>query len=168
MAKIGLFYGTASNSTQSIAKIIKDKMGDEVDTYDASMSSARDIRKYDQLILGTATWDEDGRLDDLNILLNQLQDKDLNGKTVALFGLGDQRLYPEKFVNALGTAYRTLLRKGAKVVGQWPTNGYDFSHSTAKIGNHFVGLVLDEDNQGDLTEVRIDTWLNQVKNELIA
>lgn len=168
MAKIGLFYGTASNTTQSIAKIIKDKLGKDVDTFDASLSSARDIRKYDQLILGTATWDEDGRLDDLNILLNQLQDSDLNGKKVALFGLGDQRLYPEKFVNALGTAYRTLIRKGAKVIGQWPTNGYEFTHSTAKVGSNFVGLVLDEDNQSDLTESRIDNWLNQVKNEMVT
>lgn len=168
MGKIGLFYGTASNSTQSIAKIIKDKLGEAVDTYDASLSSAHDIRQYDQLILGTATWDEEGRLDDLNILLNQLPDGDLNGKKVALFGLGDQRLYPEKFVNALGTAYRTLLRKGAKIVGEWPTNGYEFTESTAQIGNNFVGLVLDEDNQSDLTESRIDTWLDQVKNELIA
>ncbi len=48
-------------------------------------------------------------------------------------------------------------------MGQWPTEGYDFDASKAVKNGQFVGLALDEDNQSELTESRITTWVAQLK-----
>ena len=37
-----------------------------------------------------------------------------------------------------------------------------------QIAGEFVGLALDNDNQKDQTEERVDTWLEQIKPELLA
>jgi flavodoxin I len=40
--------------------------------------------------------------------------------------------------------------------------------SKAIVDGDFVGLVIDHDNQKDLTEERLDAWLEIVKPELLA
>ena len=42
---------------------------------------------------------------------------------------------------------------------------YDFSESKAVKNGKFVGLAIDEDNQSDLTEERVKTWVAQIKRE---
>lgn len=49
------------------------------------------------------------------------------------------------------------------MVGQTPTDGYHFEASKAVEGGKFVGLVIDEDNQDDLTDERISKWVEQIK-----
>lgn len=56
---------------------------------------------------------------------------------------------------------------GARVVGDWPSDGYEFNASAALQENRFVGLVLDQDNQHDLTEQRLDNWLAQIKSTIL-
>lgn len=50
-------------------------------------------------------------------------------------------------------------------MGYWPTDGYDFNDSKAVRNGKFVGLAIDEDNQADLTESRVENWSTQVKSE---
>ena len=45
------------------------------------------------------------------------------------------------------------------------TDGYDFLSSTAQVDGRFVGLILDDNNQPDLTDERIDAWCMQLKQE---
>jgi flavodoxin I len=59
----------------------------------------------------------------------------------------------------MGMLYDTLGNKGCRVTGSWSTRGYNFEGSKALRGNDFVGLLLDEENQGEETESRIDHWL---------
>jgi len=55
---------------------------------------------------------------------------------------------------------------GARLIGTWPNEGYKFTASEALLSdNTFVGLALDEDNQDELTEQRIEKWVKQVKEE---
>jgi flavodoxin I len=49
--------------------------------------------------------------------------------------------------------------RGARVVGAWPTDGYDFIASKAEVDGEFVGLVQDLDNKKMLLEDRLETWL---------
>ncbi|HAS51747.1 MAG TPA: hypothetical protein DCS21_08410, partial [Gammaproteobacteria bacterium] len=53
-------------------------------------------------------------------------------------------------------------------IGSWPIDGYEFEKSKALRDGEFVGLVLDQDNQADLTDERIEEWLEQVKPELLG
>jgi flavodoxin I len=50
-------------------------------------------------------------------------------------------------------------------VGFWPTDGYEHEASLAVKNGKFVGLALDEDNQAELTEERIQKWVTQIKAE---
>jgi len=68
----------------------------------------------------------------------------------------------------MGLLYDALIEKGACVVGQWPTDGYEFEHSDAIRDGHFVGLALDDKNQALLTNQRVAQWLEQIIPELMA
>jgi flavodoxin I len=49
------------------------------------------------------------------------------------------------------------------VVGFTGTDGYSFDDSEAVVDGHFVGLAVDEDNESNLTDERIDKWVEQLK-----
>jgi flavodoxin II len=61
-----------------------------------------------------------------------------------------------------------LLVLGCDFVGYWPNQGYDFIASKAltEDSSFFVGLSLDDENQYDLTDERIDSWCNQLIAEI--
>ncbi len=175
MSRIGLFFGSSTGNTRRIAKMIKKRYDD------AAMAEALNVNKatpelvagYDYLILGTPTLGE-GDLPGLEAdcqqpswaeFLPQLATADFTGKTVALYGLGDQEKYPDQFVDALGSLYDFVTARGARVVGGWPTDGYDFIASKAERDGEFVGLVLDQDNQKMLTDDRLETWLRLISGE---
>jgi len=90
--------------------------------------------------------------------LPQMDGLDLRGKKVALFGLGDAKAFSGLFVNALRILHDTARERGAEIIGAWPADGYDFAYSAALEGDHFVGLVIDEENQSDLTVDRVGRW----------
>ena len=109
--------------------------------------------------------------DDWEAFVSHLDAADLSGKTVALYGLGDQKAYPDAFLDALGTLYEHVKRRGANVIGRWPTHGYTFTHSSAVIDpavadGAFIGLALDEENQPDLTPHRVDKWVKRLRLEM--
>ncbi|MHC5828789.1 MAG: flavodoxin, partial [Nostoc sp.] len=95
----------------------------------------------------------------------QLDNIDFSGKKVAYFSPGDQVGYPDTYQDALGILEEKISERGGKTVGYWATEGYKFSESKAVRNGKFVGLALDEDNQSDLTEERIKTWVTQLKSE---
>lgn len=172
MAKIGLFFGSNTGKTRKVAKTIKKMFDDETMAapLNVNKATAEDFAKYEFLILATPTLGE-GELPGLSCdceaesweeFLPSLQDVDFSGKTVALFGLGDQEGYPDNFVDAMKEIYDVVVEGGAKVVGQWPTDGYEFNASEAVVDGKFVGLVLDNDNQTGMSEERLNTWLKQI------
>ena len=117
------------------------------------------------LILGTSTWGAGDLQDDWLSAEGILENADLKGRKVALFGLGDQCGFSDTFVDGVGTLFRMVQEKGAEVIGFTGTDGYDFLSSTAQVDGRFVGLILDDNNQPDLTDERIDAWCMQLKQE---
>ena len=172
MARIGVFYGSNTGNTRRVAKMIKKRFDDDTmaDPMNINKASAEDLAAYSLLILGTPTLG-DGQLpgksadcenESWEEAIEQLEDLDLSGKTVALFGLGDQVGYPNEFVDGLGELHEFVVDRGGRVVGSWPTEGYAFKRSRAVADGSFVGLVLDLDNQKDETESRVDAWLRSI------
>jgi flavodoxin I len=177
MGKIGIFFGSDTGNTRRVAKTIAKKLGEDADDpVNVNKAKVDDLLKYDALILGTPTLGEGelpglssgGSAESWEEFLPKLQGVDLSGKIVALFGLGDQEGYGNEFVDALIFIYNQIIECGATVVGSWPTEGYSFEVSKAIVEGDFVGLVIDQDNQKELTEERIDAWLEIVKPELLA
>lgn len=167
MAKIGLFYGTDTGNTRKIAKFIVRQIGDDlVDIFNVAKVKPEDVAKYEFLIFGTPTLGDGELQDDWQMLLPNLDSVDFTGKTVALYGLGDQNAYGHEFVDGLGIIYHALVKTPAKLVGgSWSSDGYDFEKSKALVDGDFVGLVLDQDNQADLTKDRIAQWIEQIKGD---
>ena len=59
-----------------------------------------------------------------------------------------------------------VIENGGKIVGKWPTEGYEHTESKAEVEEGvFLGLALDEDNQYEQTDERVDTWVAQIINE---
>ena len=176
MARIGIFFGTDTGRTRLIAKQIAKKLGDAADApVNIGRTTLADFLAYQALIVGSPTLG-DGELPGQSVglsqpsweeFLPQLADADLTGKTIAIFGLGDQKKYPNEFVDAIGHIHDAVAARGARVVGRWPTTGYEFAASQAVDGDEFLGLALDQHHQPVLTEERIATWLSQIKPELL-
>ena len=84
--------------------------------------------------------------------------------------MGDQLGYAEWFQDALGMLHQAIAPQDCIRIGFWSTAGYDFMASKAATedGEWFYGLALDEENQYDQTDQRLNQWLTQLMNELIA
>lgn len=165
MDTIGLFYGSTYGITEKTAEKIKKAFGrQKVAIHNIKTAAVGDMEKYSRLIFGTSAWGIGDMQDDWEIFIDQLSEIDFTDKKIALFGLGDQKEYPESFVDGLGTLYCRLPDKSC-VVGRWPVKGYDYYFSLADHDGLFVGLVLDEHTQADLSEQRIEHWVKQLKSE---
>ena len=166
MAKIGIFYGSTTGNTEEVGKKVQEAIGIEnSELHDIASISVDELQKYDCLIFGASTWGEGDLQDDWDSFIPNLDAVSFSGKKVALFGLGDQETYPDTFVDGIGTIYKKVIEKGAVVVGFWPVDGYTFDGSTAVEGDSFVGLVIDEENQSELTDDRIKAWIEKLKDE---
>jgi flavodoxin I len=164
MSKIGLFFATQTGKTEGVADLIKEQLGEKnVDIYDMANATASDFDSYSYLIIGSPTWDIGELPADWEAFMPELETMNFSDKTIAYFGTGDQVGYADNYMDAVGILEAKISEQGGKTIGQWPTDGYDFDASKAVRGNKFVGLALDEDNQGDLTEARVREWLKIVK-----
>jgi flavodoxin I len=168
MTKIGLFYGTQTGYTQTAAEMIQKEFGGNnvVDLYDISQIESKDFEKYNYIIIGCPTWNVGELQSDWEDFYEELNNINFAGKKVAYFGEGDEVGYPDTFQDAMGMLEAKISELGGETIGYWSTEGYEFSESKALQDGKFVGLALDEENQSDLTEVRIKTWVAQLKQEL--
>ncbi|AKG24343.1 flavodoxin FldA [Calothrix sp. 336/3] len=163
---IGLFYGTTTGKTESVAEIIQKEFGGDIVTLvDVCQAETSDFAEYEYLIIGCPTWNIGELQSDWEGLYQELDDVDFSGKTVAYFGTGDQIGYGDNFQDAMGILEEKIAAQGGKTIGYTSTDGYDFSESKAVRDGKFCGLALDEDNQSDLTDTRIKAWVSQLKRE---
>lgn len=117
---------------------------------------------YDYFVVGASTW-FDGELPTYwDELLPELRTLQLKGKKVAIFGLGDQAKYPDNFVDGMGILADVFEEDGATLVGFTSTEGYKFNKSRALRGNQWCGLVIDLDNQAELTDKRVREWCKEI------
>ena len=167
MSKIGLFYGSTTRKTESAAEMIQKEFGGEsiVTLYEVSEVEDSDFDQYQNIIIGSPTWDIGQLQADWDGYFEELDNIDFNGKKVAYFGTGDAVGYSENFQDAMGILEGKISELGGQTVGNWPTDGYDFESSQALKNGKFVGLALDDDNQSELTEGRIKKWVSQLKSE---
>ena len=159
-----VIYGSSTGTCEVIAEKIASKLGCEaVNVQDLT---ADIITNHQNLILGTSTWGAGELQDDWYDGLKTLQSSDLKGKTIAIFGCGDCATYSDTFVGGMGELYNGIKDSGAHFIGSVATDGYTFDDSEAVINGKFIGLPLDDINEDDKTDIRIETWLAQVSPNL--
>ena len=165
MAKIGIFYGSTEGNTEDVVDKVKDALGD-AEVHNVDSASAEDMEEYDTLILACSTWEIGELQEDWDSFLDVLDDVDFSSKKVSYIGTGDADGYPDTFVDAIGIIHEKIADTGAEFFGAWPTDDYEFDGSKGVIDGKFLGLVIDEDNESDKTDDRIDAWVAQIKSEL--
>jgi flavodoxin I len=167
MKKIGVFYGSSTGNTELVADKIQILFGEElVDVHNIDSIEVKDVESYQYLIFGTSTWGMGDLQDDWEDFLSLLKEVNFKGKKLALFGLGDQEVYTDSFVNGMGKLYKHL-PKGTNIVGKWPIEAYRFRESEAVQDGRFVGLALDYDNEPKLTDELLKYWVDQLEKEFV-
>lgn len=168
---IGLIYGTDTGNTEEVAGKIKNlfaKMDSDIELIDVVDYSRDKVESFDFIIMGIPTWDFGGIQEDWEDKEDELLATDFNHRVVALYGLGDQFGYADYFLDAMGWLHKRVIKAGASVVGFWSTEGYDFTASLAANDDksEFCGLGIDEDQQFELSDERISSWVEQIVGEL--
>ena len=137
-----VIYGSSTGTCEAIAEKIASKLGCEAVNVQDLTSDI--VAANQNLILGTSTWGAGELQDDWYDGLKTLQGSDLSGKTIAIFGCGDSSSYSDTFVGGMGELYNDIKASGAK----------------------FIGLPLDDINEDDKTDTRIEGWLAAITPEL--
>ena len=166
MKKIAVVYSFNSVKSAKIALKISDHLTSfTVEKINVESCTIHEFSSFDNFVLSVPTW-FDGELPNYwDEILPGLETIDFSGKKVALFGLGDQKNYPENFCDAVGILGDFFAVRGATIVGFTSRDGYDFEASKALRGDQLSGLLLDQENQSKLTEARVSNWSKQLEIE---
>ena len=168
---IGIFYAPSGGSVHRVARLIKQKLADwEPDIFVVSDIVPLKLLDYRNLILvcstlGRNTWEMEQK-DPWSSFIPKLLRIHLDGRKVAMVGLGDHVSYPNNFVDGMGILGQTVEEIGGKLIGMTETRDYVFNDSRALRDGKFIGLPLDEDYEADKTEGRLEEWLKRIRPEL--
>ncbi len=170
MKKIALIYWPKKGNTENAAYRIYERFDKKlVDIFTITSINTAEFDMYDGFIIGGSTTGADNWEDTYKSrwvdFFARLDKADLKGKPFALFGLGDQILYPYDFVNGMRPIKEQFEKNGAVHKGLWPIEGYEFRDSDSMENGYFFGLALDLDQQKDMTDGRIEKWVEQIKKE---
>jgi flavodoxin I len=170
MANVGIFVGSSSGVTQSVAEQLEDMFDDaELINMEEDYDDLDQFDDFDVLLIGSSTWGQgDPQRDWVDPLYEmENEEPDFSGKKVAFFGAGDQDTHGEEFVSALGKMKDIFSKLGADTeFGYWPKDNYTYKFSLAEKDGKLCGLAIDDVNQADLTSERVNTWATQVKSEM--
>jgi len=171
--RIKLIYGTDTGNTELIKEdLVRLLDGSAAEPDDVTVTEVADLidedwKTHENYILGIPTWYDGELQSDWEDYFEDFKTLDFTGKKVAIFGLGDQLGYDEWFCDGIGILGKVVIEGGGKLIGYTEKDEtYDFDTSLALVDeNTFYGLALDEDNQQELTEERLQKWVLQIKKE---
>lgn len=164
MNKIAILYGTSGGSVETVAKQLQDLFEGEADIFNVLDVSLTEIVDYPYIVVGTSTTGIGDLQDDWEGFLPSFAKIDFTGKKVAIFALGDSASYSTSFAESMKVVYDELYDK-VEIVGQVPDEGYTYDDSTAVEDGVWIGLPIDEDNEYDMTEERVEKWVELLKKE---
>ena len=164
--RLKLIYGSDTGNTELVTEDLVKLLGDVEVTTVADLTP--EDWDFDRFILGIPTWYDGELQSDWEDYFEEFKTIDFTGKTVAIFGLGDQLGYDEWFCDGVGILAKVVLDNGGRVIGYTDKDeSYDFDTTPKSIikDDVFYGLCIDEDNQGELTQDRLSKWVEQIKLE---
>ncbi|MDR2917276.1 MAG: flavodoxin FldA [Tannerella sp.] len=163
MDKTAIIFGSTTGMTEDIANKIASQLNISKDNvYEVANITPEIVSQYDVLLLGSSTWGSGELQDDWYDGVEVLKKSDLNGKKISFFGTGDSESYPDTFCDAIGLIYKEIRSSGATFIGQVDTSEYNFDESVAVENGKFVGLALDETNESNKTDDRINRWIKSL------
>lgn len=166
MNKIAILYGSSGGNAASIARQVQDLFDGKADIFNVLEVTLEEIKDYTYYVIGTSTTGIGDLQDDWEGFLPSFTRMDFIGKKAAIFALGDSASYSTSFAESMKVVYDEIHNK-VDVVGQVPDEGYTYDDSTAVVDGIWVGLPIDEDNEYDLTQERLEKWVETLKNEFV-
>ncbi len=160
-----IIYWPKGGNVEKIAEKMTTKLNGVkaycVEELDFNMLSDTELLILGGSTVGADHWNNEAYPDAWAMFFGELKAKGISmeGKKVALYGLGNQVLYPSHFVDSMKDMADAAISTGATLVGACANKDYHFDASEALVDGQFVGLPLDEDTQASKTEARIDAWL---------
>ena len=171
MIEAKLVYGSDTGNTDEIVNtfvtdLFKDSFNLEI--VEVGNLTSEDWTSHTLYLLGIPTWYDGELQSDWEDYFEEFKTIDFTGKTVAVFGLGEQLGYGEWFCDGIGILAEVVIKNGGTAIGLTKKDtSFEFENSKAlKDEDTFWGLCLDEDNQSELTEDRLKDWYIQLKEEL--
>ncbi len=155
--------GNVDRVAQKLEKLLG-LQGEAVESLDYTRVNDADLLIIGGSTVGADHWKNELYKDPWSLFVAELKEKgyNLKGKKVALFGLGNQVLYPSHFVDSLKSMADVLTAAGAELVGFCENKGYEFYASEALVDGQFIGLPIDEDTQADMTDQRLAAWVKSL------
>ncbi|MYL21442.1 flavodoxin [Halobacillus litoralis] len=150
MARILIGFASMSGNTEEMADLIKERLEED---HEIHMDELEEIEPgflmdFDAVILGSYTWNDGDLPYEVEDFYEDLEDIDLTGKGIAVFGSGDTS-YPQ-FCEAVHTFEERLTAVGGeRMTGAWkvdmhPDNEEDIEHLqrfTDEIMEHLGHLI---------------------------
>lgn len=166
-----LYWGTGGNVEKAAKKVYSMFDQKTIDIADVVSFDMETIDNYQLLIFGGSTIGAENWMDakadnEWNRFFRNMEKHEPLAFKTAFFGLGDQVLYPDHFVDGLGVFQEEMDELNIPIIGQWPVAGYSFTDSDGMKNDHFYGLALDLDNEPDLSNERIKAWTDLIKQSL--
>ena len=172
---IQLIYGSDTGNTENyVENILLERLennGFKVTPIAVDVVTSNVWQDNNNFILGIPTWYDGELQSSWEDYFSMFKEIDFTGKTVALFGLGDQLGYEEWFCDGIGILAEVVLKNGGKVIGYTENDdSYEVDESPKSLVDEdtFYGLCIDEDNQDELNEDRTDKWVEKLEKEFNA
>jgi flavodoxin I len=116
LEKALIIYGSSTGNTEKIAQVLAQELKTRFDVtlLDVTDAEPRDMTTNDVLLLGSSTW-YDGQLqEDFQEFYDSMDEVDLKGKRVAVFGTGDSSW--DEFCAAVDILEEKVLELNAEIM----------------------------------------------------
>lgn len=116
MEKALIIYGSSTGNTEKIVQVLAQELKTRFDVtlLDVTDAEPRDMTTNDVLLLGSSTW-YDGQLqEDFQEFYDSMDEVDLKGKRVAVFGTGDSSW--DEFCAAVDILEEKVLELNAEIM----------------------------------------------------
>ena len=161
-----IVYASATGHTEDIAERISILLpGSQLMDLDR-IDFIKELEEPEALICCTPTWNtgsdskRSGTIWDEHI--DHIPYLSLKGKPVAIVGLGDSAAFSKYFCDAMEELYRSFKSAGARMIGHVSIEHYIFDDSKSVIDGMFCGLPIDEDNESEKTDDRLQAWTKEI------
>ena len=166
-----IVYASATGHTEDIAERLKVLLpGSELKDLDR-LDFTKELEESEALICCTPTWNTGSETKRSGTTWDQHIDNiphlSLKGKPIAIVGLGDSAAFSKYFCDAMEELYKLFESAGGRMIGHVSVEQYIFDHSKSVVDGMFCGLPLDEDNESEKTDERLQSWASLIMQEAI-
>ena len=165
-----IVYASATGHTEDIAERLNTLLPDsELKDLDR-IDFTKELEEAEALICCTPTWNtgsdvkRSGTTWDEHI--DNIPQRALKDKPIAMVGLGDSAAFSKYFCDAMEELYMSFQSAGGRMIGHVSVDQYIFDESKSVIDGMFCGLAIDEDNESEKTDDRLQAWAQSLLKEI--